>query len=91
MARALGVFSFLLLLNSRKAACQLSLKYARDTVEKKISLKPLPQNFYNLQAGFFCKKELRLQKIISLPVFLRLGSKQYVDYLEKKPNAVKKD
>ena len=36
-----------------------------------------------------CKKEDQLQKATGLDLFIRLGSKNYVDYLEKKPNAVK--
>jgi hypothetical protein len=87
------LFFFLLMasLNSTKAAAQLNFKGGKDTAEKKISLKVLPQNFYNQQLGFFCKKEIQLQKITLLPVFIRLGSKEYVDYLEKKPNAIKRN
>ena len=47
----------------------------------------MPRNFYNQSLGFFCKKEVQLQKATGLPLFIRLGSKEYVDYLEKKPNA----
>lgn len=83
------IFAFLLLcvLNSTKAAAQLSLKASADSNIKNFLVKPLPQNFYNQHLGFFCKKEIQLQKLIMLPVFIRLGSKEYVDYLEKKPNA----
>lgn len=49
----------------------------------------LPQNFYNQHLPFFCRQEDLLQKKTGLPVYFRLGSKAYVDYLEKKPNAVK--
>lgn len=91
MARMIIVFVMAMLLNSLKAASQLSFKRTVDTLEKKISFKPLPQNFYNQHLGYFCKKEIQLQKITSLPVYIRLGSKDYVDYLEKKPNAIKKD
>jgi len=54
-------------------------------------MNPLPQNFYNHSLGYFCTKEIQLQKITSLPVYIRLGSKEYVDYLEGKPNSIKKD
>lgn len=74
-----------------KAAAQLSLRPVNDTVEKKVLLRPLPQNFYNQGLGYFCKKEIQLQKITSLPLFIRLGSKEQVDYLEQKPNAIKRN
>ena len=83
--------SMAMLLNSMKAAAQLNLMQSTDTIKKEISLRVLPQNFYNQNLGYFCKKEVQLQKITSLPIFIRLGSKEYVDYLEKKPNAIKKD
>jgi len=73
-----------------KAAAQLSFRPLNDSGEKKILFKPLPQNFYNQTVGYFCKKEIQFQKITALPVFIRLGSKEYVDYLERKPNSLKK-
>jgi hypothetical protein len=88
MDRMIAVFFIACVLISSKAAAQLSLKPVADTVEKKISLKPLPQNFYNQHLGYFCKKEVQLQKLTKLPLFLRLGSKDYVDYMERKPNAL---
>jgi len=91
MGRMVCFFLLMALLNSTKAASQLNLKANTDTAGKKISLKLLPQNFYSRQPGFFCKKEVQLQRITSLPLFIRLGSKEYVDYLEKKPNAVKRN
>ena len=85
------VFLLMFMLNSMKAAAQLNLRAKVDTIEKKISLQLLPQNFYKQNLGYFCKKEIQFQKILSLPVFIRVGSKEYVDYLEQKPNALKKD
>jgi len=90
MGRMIIVLLTLVLLNSMKAAAQLSLKPVRDTVDKLSLLHPLPQNFYNQGLGFFCRKENQLQKITSLPLYFRLGSKEYVDYLEKKPNSFRK-
>jgi hypothetical protein len=93
MARLVIFFWILGMLNYSKAASQLRFTGARDTSNKKISLKVLPQNFYIQQLGFFCKKEAQVQKLTTLPLFIRLGSKDYVDYLEKKPNSItgKKD
>jgi hypothetical protein len=89
MGRMLFIFLMIAMLNSIKAASQLNLRRHIDTAAGIISLNPLPQNFYKQNLGYFCKKEIQLQKAVSLPLFIRLGSKEYVDYLEKKPNAIK--
>ena len=60
-----------------------------DSLVSLRALPLLPQNFYQQHTGFFCKKEDRLQQHTGLNIFFRLGDKNYVDYLEKKPNAVK--
>jgi len=91
MGRMISFFLVVMLLNSIKAASQLNLKPRPDSAQRKISLQVLPQNFYNQSLGYFCKRELQLQKATKVPVFIRLGSKEYVDYLEKKPNATRKN
>lgn len=49
----------------------------------------ISSNFYTQTLGFFCKKELQLEKAIKLPLKFRLGSVQQCDWMEGKPNAVK--
>jgi hypothetical protein len=44
-------------------------------------------DFYTQNFGFICKKELQLEKVTKIPFRFRLGSLQYTDYLEGKPNA----
>jgi hypothetical protein len=84
MGRILLFLLIAVLLNSWKAASQLHLRPVSNTVEKNFTLRLLPQNFYTQHLGFFCKKEIQVQKAISLPLFIRLGSKEYVDRLEGK-------
>jgi hypothetical protein len=53
------------------------------------SLPLLSSSFYCNSLGVICKKEMQLEKITTIPFRFRLGSLEYVNYLEKKPNALK--
>jgi hypothetical protein len=41
-------------------------------------------NYYTTTIGFFCKRELQLERTIKLPVKIRLGSVAYTDKMEGK-------
>ena len=73
----------LLILSTSSAVAQ---SVRKDTL-RPISIKTVPSNYATQHLGYFCRKELQLQKLTGTRVFIRLGSKDYVDYLEQKPNA----
>jgi hypothetical protein len=49
---------------------------------------PVNEDYYCNNLGFLCRKELQIEKITSLPLRFRLGSFEYNDYMERKPNAI---
>lgn len=68
------------------AAQPFSLLQVPDSA-KNIPLKnALPVNFYSTHLGAACKIELKMENGIKMPLRIRLGSKDQVDYLEGKYN-----
>lgn len=44
----------------------------------------MASNYYTNSLGFFCKKELQVEKTLKFPVKFRLGSVEYTDKMEGK-------
>ena len=44
----------------------------------------VPEDFYTCNIGFFCKKELLIEKTIKIPLRFRLGSLEQCNYYEGK-------
>jgi hypothetical protein len=54
---------------------------------EKLPVKTIPASYYNSTTGFFCQKELQLEKAVRFPVKIRLGSVSYTDRMEGKKRA----
>jgi hypothetical protein len=48
------------------------------------SLQIIPADYYTQHFGFFCKKELAVEKFTKVPIRFRLGSLQQCNYYEGK-------
>ena len=52
-----------------------------------VSFSVINADHYTRNFGFFCKKELQFEKVTRVPFKFRLGTVQYCDWMEGKPNA----
>jgi hypothetical protein len=84
MGKTVGCFIISFLVFSSKSLSQLNFRHKGDTGLLVGKILVLPQNFYKQHMGFFCKKEDQLQKRTGFNLFVRLGDKRHVDYLEGK-------
>lgn len=50
----------------------------------KNTLAPIPSAYCYQKLAFFCKVEVKIEKISTFPIKFRLGSIPYVDFLEQK-------
>lgn len=65
----------------------MPLQAATKPIAFNTSYPVIAADFYTSSFGFFCKKELQFEKQTKIPLKFRLGSLDYNNYLEGKPNA----
>jgi len=58
-------------------------KFAKNPFHNTL-IKTVPNTFYYNSIGFFCQKELQIEKALNFPVKFRLGSVAYTDQMEGK-------
>lgn len=77
------VLSFAAAAQQRNDTASVPKKILADSI-KYFPLCVVPENYYSTNLGFFCKKELQIQKLAKFPVKFRLGTVEYCDRIEGK-------
>ncbi len=84
-----GISGFFLLISFSSLA-QLTPKPSEKSTETKYGTEfrnsIISPDLYTKNLSFFCKKELQFEKATKIPFKFRLGSINYVNYLEGKKN-----
>jgi hypothetical protein len=73
---------------SKSPVTLYSTAFSKFSANKPVStpVYPIQANFYSTNLGFFCKQEIKFEKITKIPFRFRLGSVQQCDWLEGKRN-----
>lgn len=64
----------------------ISILIKNNAVAAQANIPFLSANYYATQLGFFCKQELKFEKVVKIPFKFRLGSVEDCDKLEGKRN-----
>jgi hypothetical protein len=74
-----------------KSAIYNSASLPFKPLSNSLLVKDLQKNSFPQRLSFFCRKEWQFEKATSVPLRIRLGSLEYTDYLEQKPNANRRE
>ena len=83
---ALNSLSYNLTFQQKQAQLPPGLKYAG--IKTDCNYRWLQKN-YSPSPGFFCRQEFKFEQMTSIQLRFRLGSLEYVNYLELTPNTLK--
>ena len=72
------------LLNGETKGAFQGLLSAIETKQTAILTRPMPLAYAYKDLAIFCKLEVKMEKIVKMPIKFRLGSVDYVDWLEGK-------
>ncbi len=84
-----STFNFYSLNSTAPSGLSLPIMGINYPVSAVVNKFRLPQKFYTQSLGFFCRQEYKFEKNTSVPLRFRLGSLDYTNYMEQKPNALK--
>jgi hypothetical protein len=74
-----------LLLSLQPAVISWQFSFYKKSSTDSVKQKPfLAADFYSKQLGFFCRQEIKMDKLTKIPFRFRLGSVEQCDWLEGK-------
>lgn len=60
------------------------IDFKKSAITNKTYRPFLPADFYSTQLGFFCRQEIKMDKVPIIPIRFRLGSIEQCNWLEGK-------
>ena len=84
MKLGLLLITFFICFSASAQSVQQKFRHPQPDSLQQNKLPTIAPNLYTQNFGFFCRKELQLEKTTKIPFRFRLGSLNYCNYLEGK-------